>query len=170
MAIMKNVKIAWAKVIGPARPKYNPRDGNEWSVDLLFTKDQLKALAKEGFTVAPFLKKAKDGSYEYIRYTRDETDADGKPKNRIKIVGPDGKTDWPQDKLLGNDTVVDIKYKLTDPYKVKGETRVKLVVMEMMIREHKPYEGGDTDSFTPILGGGSWEQDPINDPAADKDW
>jgi len=148
MGIMKNVRISWAKVLGAPRPKYNPRDGNEWSVDLIFTKDQLKQLVKEGFTVGAFLKKAKDGSYEYIRYTRDSEDKDGKPKSPIKVVGPDGKTPWPQDQLLGNDTIVDIKYKLTDPYKVKGETRVKLVVMEMMVREHKSYEGGG-EEFEP---------------------
>ena len=156
MGIMKNVKIHWAKVLGPARPKYNPKDGNEWTVDLEFTKEQLKALAKEGFTVAPFLKKSRDGSYEYIRYSRDEKDADGNPQKPIPIVMGDGKTPWPQDKLLGNGTVVDIKYKLTDPYKVRGETRTKLVVFEMMVRDHKAYEGGDTETFEVVE---DWSED-----------
>lgn len=150
MGIMKNVKIGWAKVLGEPRPKYNPKEGNEWAVDLLFTPEQLKELKKEGYTVDAFLKEYKDGSGKYIKYTRDAVDKNtGKAKNPITIKAEDG-TDWPADKLLGNGTVVDLKYSLTDPYRVGKETRVKLVVLAMKVVKHVPYEGGKDDfEYTP---------------------
>lgn len=140
MAIMKDVKIGWAKIIGAPRPKFNPKEGNEWSVDMFFTKDQIKELKSEGYTAEAFLKKAKDTGETFVKYSRDEVKKDGTPNNPLKVVGPDGKTPWPQDKLLGNGTVVNINYKLTDPYKVGKEVRTKLVVFEVQIVEHVPYE------------------------------
>lgn len=133
MAIMSNVKVEWAKVLGEPREKYKSKE-REWTVDLLFSKDQIKELAKQGFTPDAFIK---DG-----RYTarRNEKKADGSNNRPFLVLDETGKP-WPNDKLIGNGSVVDIKYNFTDPYTHKGEKRVKLVLQEMCVREHVPYEG-----------------------------
>jgi len=145
MAIMKNVTVYWAKVLGDPVPKYIPEDGREWAIDLCFTDDQVKVLKSEGVTVEQYVKDKGDDRGKHFTYRRNEFRKDGEKSKPLRILALDG-SEWPKDKLIGNGTVVDINYSLNE-IPARPKNRVKPSLVSMMIREHKPYESKGQDEF-----------------------
>src|SRR5690606_474304 len=72
-----------------------------------------------------------------------ELKADGTPNRPIEVVDILGKP-WPEDKLIGNGSVVDVKFAVVDygPGKKHGVYPRKIRVLK-----HVPYE---TDGFEPL--------------------
>ena len=116
MAIMKNITVFWAKVIGDPVPKYNPEDGREWAIDLCFTDEQVARLADEGVTTSFYVKNKDDDRGNHFTYRRNEFRKDGQPSKPLKIVDSEGK-DWPKDKLIGNGSTAVSYTHLTLPTK-----------------------------------------------------
>ncbi len=145
MAIMKNVTVYWAKVLGEPVPKFNPEDGREWAIDLCFTPEQVAQLKKEGMTTSFYIKDKEDERGQFFTYRRNELRKDGEKSKPLGIVSIDGEP-WPKDKPLGNGTVVDIRYALNE-VTARPKNRMKLSLIEMMVREHKPYESAAKETF-----------------------
>lgn len=137
----------WAKVIG--EPRMNTfTDEREWSVDVTPDENGLAEIKRLG--VADKLKepKANDTRREkYLSFRQKEfrTDRDGnRVKNDpIKIVDAQGNP-WPENKLIGNLSVGDVKFRL--PPKVAGRPR-GLYIQAIRVLEHVPFE---IEEFAPL--------------------
>lgn len=98
----------WAKVIGPPK-KNNFDDYREWTIDVSFDKEGL-ALFKE-LKISDRLKAPKEGDNrgKFYTFKQREFKADGTKNDPIKIVDAAGRP-WPEGKLIGNGSKVDIKF------------------------------------------------------------
>lgn len=134
----------YAKVLGDPILNYN-KDGKEWKLDLVpmdpkAVKQELKA-----YGIADRLR-TKDGYADnkpFMSFKQKEFKTNGEENKPIEVVDILGKP-WPQDKLIGNGSVIDIKFAVVDygPGKKHGVYPRKIRVLELV-----PYEGG---GFEPI--------------------
>lgn len=141
-------KLDWAKVLGNARkhtgnPKYDK--GPYWSVDL--TPDAKTHTLMKQFGIT---KKLKEPSGEKDERTETflslkvlENKADGGKNQPPKIVDAANKP-WPENKLLGNGTIGDVKVRVVD-YGSGSEMGVYLQAIRVL--EHVAYE---IDEFEPL--------------------
>lgn len=99
-------KVSYAKVLGDPVLNYS-KDGKEWKVDFYdFPLKEVKALGI-GDRV-----KQKDEYLDgkpFMSFKQSELKKDGSPNFPIKVEDIAGKP-WPQDKLIGNGTAVDLKF------------------------------------------------------------
>lgn len=108
-------RLKYAKVLGDPVLNYN-KDGQEWKFDfipndpkgankdlkVLGVDDRLRSLTNaEG-------EPRYDGE-EYMSFKQKATRNDGTPNYPIRVEDISGN-DWPEDKLIGNDTVADVKF------------------------------------------------------------
>lgn len=141
-------KTSYAKIVGEPRLNYN-KDGKEWAVDIEISKDTLKEFKSWG--IANKVKSKPDylDGAPYVRFKRDEMskflDDDGNPKKNkpIEIVDIKGQP-W-DGRLLGNGTVVDVKFRVKDygAGKQKGMYIDKVRVLDLV-----PYE--NAADFEPL--------------------
>ena len=137
-------KVMYAKVLGDPVPNFN-KDGREWKLDFI-PNDQKSAKADlKGLGVADRLR-IKDGyadNQPYMSFKQSEFKANGDPNARIEVKDILGK-DWEQDKLIGNGSVVDMRFVVIDygPGKKPGCYPRSLRVLDLV-----PYE---KQEFTPI--------------------
>lgn len=120
-------KVYYARVLGDPMDDYEATqgrgDGKEWKLDFVPLKDaDWSRLRKLGIGDRI---KAKDDYLDGETHItlRQRTalevveDEDGtkrkKYKNRIRVVDVTGEA-WPQDKMLGNETIVDVKLRIAD--------------------------------------------------------
>jgi hypothetical protein len=144
---------SWAKVLGPARPyEGNPKfdKGPYWSIDITPDKKSREIIKAVG--IADKLRAPK-GEKEtrkesYLTLKMNKLKADGTPNldNSGKQIVPkvetvDGRA-WPQEELLGNGTVVDIKIKVKDYGTTTGAYMQAIRVLKLV-----PYGGG---GFAPL--------------------
>ena len=142
-------KLHWAKVLGAARPyKGNPKydKGPYWSVDV--TPDDASRELIETFDFSEKLKKPKKNDKEtrtesFLSLRVLENRADGQKNNPPRVVDARGNV-WPQDRLLGNETVADVKVKVVD-YGAGSEKGVYLQAIRVL--DHVPYE---VEDFAPL--------------------
>lgn len=143
-------KLHWAKVLGAARPyKGNPKydKGPSWSVDVTPNAESRELIEQMDFD-----EKLKTPNKKNEKETRKETflslkvlenRADGEKNRPPRVVDARGN-EWPNDKLLGNETVADVKVKVVD-YGSGSEKGVYLQAIRVL--EHVPYESED---FAPL--------------------
>ena len=129
-------KASYCKILGNPVPGYEPLQ-KEWTFDLI-----LDEAGKEKFLASgadPFyLKEGKDGE-EYVRFTRRAIKKDGSESKPISVVGPDG-VDWDQSVLIGNGSVLNVKFSLNS-VKSQGMQRLKPSVLAVQVWEHTKYKG-----------------------------
>lgn len=142
-------KVYWAKIFGSPRPDYNG-DKREWTFE--FEPDDASLAVLEEHGLGDRLKdgRRQDGTmrpgYEnrrkFIYLRRDEFDFEGKPNEHIRVVDA-ANQEW-DGKLLGNETVVDVKTNIVDygRGKKKGIYPQALRVLELV-----PYTSND---FAPL--------------------
>ena len=142
-------KLHWAKVMGKARPhtglpKYDK--GPYWSVDVTPNAEGRALLKKYGCEEK--LKEPKKGpkedrteSFIALRVLENRTDGEKNKPPRIKDARGNP---WPEDKLLGNETVADVKVKIVD-YGKASEKGVYLQAIRIL--DHVPY---DDEDFEPL--------------------
>lgn len=142
-------KVYWAKIFGAPRPNYN-EDGREWTFEFEPNDDGV-ALLKE-HKLKDRLKDKYEDRGPYLTLKRKEFDFEGKPNEHIRVVDAANQR-WDDNKLLGNETTVDVKLTIVDygPGKKKGIYPVAIRVLE-----HVPYESNDFASL------------PENDPRVKK--
>lgn len=120
-------KLQYARVLGEPVLNYN-KDGKEWKFDFipLDQKEAAKRLKELGVRDRLRSLKNKDDEprydgVEYMSFKQKATKADGSDNTPINVVDASGNG-WDQDKLIGNDTVVDLKFVVIDngPSRFKG--------------------------------------------------
>lgn len=134
-------RLDWAKVLGPARPYTgNPKfdKGPYWSVDLTPDKKSLELMKQVG--IIDKLREPKGEketrTEDFLSLTVLENRADG-TKNDPPVVKDVTGQNWPDNKLLGNGTIGDVKIKVKDYGKaVKKGTYLQAI----RVLEHVPYE------------------------------
>ena len=136
-------KVMYAKVLGDPQLNYN-KDGKEWSLDLIVSPEVVKEFKTQGIGDRVKKKDDKYGGQPHIRFRQKELRADGSKNEPIKVVDILNKA-WDSEKMIGNDSVVDIKYSIRD-YGVGKKAGVYPQVIRVL--DHVPYEGGG--SIDPI--------------------
>lgn len=135
-------KTSFAKILGDPRLNYS-KDGKEWSMDLVLDKAGVKDVNARGIKQKIKQKDNYVDGQPYIRFKRDEFKKDGRANDPIEVVDIIGKP-WDEKKLIGNGSVVDVKFRVVDygAGKQKGMYIDKVKVLDLV-----PYDGGD---FEPI--------------------
>jgi hypothetical protein len=130
----------WAKVLGEPVPNYQG-DNREWTIDL--TPDAAGQATLNQLGVGDRLKSKDDEREEFIQFRQREKRLDGSLNRRISVVDINGSP-WPQDKLIGNGSVVDIRFDFRDYGKGK---RPGLYPQAIRVLEYQPYVRQD---FAPL--------------------
>lgn len=142
-------RLQYARVLGDPVLNYN-KDGQEWKFDFIPNDPEgaSKELASVG--VSDRLRSLKDseGNYrydgqEYMSFKQNAERRDGTPNTPIRVEDMYGNP-WPEDVLLGNDTVADVKFVVIDNGRGKfhGVYPRSIRVLELV-----PYQSKE---FTPI--------------------
>lgn len=142
-------KLHWAKIIG--EPRMNTfTEEREWSLDLTPDKAGRAVLKANG--VSDKLKEPKDNDKRkesFLTLRQKEYRTDPVTKERVKnlpirITDAQGD-DWPEGKLLGNETIADIKVAI--PPKVAGRPR-GIYIQAVRVLKLNKYDGGN--DFAPL--------------------
>src|ERR1700675_2359524 len=103
-------KAFYAKVLGAAKPKYEVNEGNEWSVDVKLDEAGL-ALAKK-LGIDKKVRNRGDERGDFLTFRRNEIKGDKVTKNNpIKVLDNHGEP-WDQKKLIGNGSIVNVKFSI----------------------------------------------------------
>lgn len=101
--LIKNAKIAWAKIIGKPRPnKFNPE--GEWSFDLSVTDELRKALKDHGMSNK--IKNNDDERGDYVTFRKKGVLKDGGEAKPIPVIDHHNNP-W-DGRLIGNGSVVNV--------------------------------------------------------------
>lgn len=107
-------KIYWAKIVGDRalHPTYDG-DAREWSYE--FVPDDTSFLKEEG--LLDRLKDVDDAKNpdkgEFLKLKKPELDRNGDKNDPIRIYDENDEA-WPDDKLIGNGSKVDVKLRIVD--------------------------------------------------------
>lgn len=143
-------RLDWAKVLGKPRPhtgKPQYDKGPYWSFDLTPNADGI-ALLKTILNKKQFAEKMRepgekdDRTEDYITFRHLLNGKDGEKNDPIRVVDAYNNP-WPQDRLIGNGSIADVKFR-----KVDFDTTVGLYVQAIRVLKHVPYEGGP--EFEPL--------------------
>lgn len=131
----------YAKVLGA--PVYNKfAKDNEWTIDLVISNDTTKEI--KGLGIGDRVKK-KEGFADgkpYLHFKQKELTAKGNKNEPIKVTDIFGNP-WPDDKLIGNGSVIDIQFALV-PY----EATTGVYPRTIRILDHVPYAGGGMEKLS----------------------
>lgn len=132
----------WAKILGEPVPNYGG-DNREWTIDVTPDAAGVKILTDLG--VEQRIKDKGDDRGKFIQLRQREKRLDGSLNRAPAVVDEDGRP-WPQDKLIGNGSTVDVKFTFRDygPGKQPG-----IYPEAIRIREYKEYI---PQHFAPIEG------------------
>lgn len=130
-------KARWAKILGKPVDGYKSKaeKNKEWTFDIELDADGRDALIAQGFGDRL---KHKDGITTF-KFKRKAYKADGTASKPIKVVDSQGNT-WPDDKLIGNESVLNVKYNVRQWADGEGQSADVLAVQ---VWEYVPYEGGE---------------------------
>jgi hypothetical protein len=141
-------RLDWAKVLGA--PRLNTySEENEWSVDATPLRDEdLAELKRIGLTDKlrdPKENDTREDKFLSFRLREFRNGKDGERiKNQpIKVVDVTGQA-WPDNKMIGNGTVADVKFNRRDYGKGKPKG---MYIQALRILEHVPYE---VQEFAPL--------------------
>lgn len=155
-------KTSYAKILGDPVPNYS-KDGYEWKMDLQITKETAKELKGYGIGDRVKMKPEYLDGQPFVTFKQREMRTDYKTGGQVKNDPPTvldiaGKP-WPQDKLIGNGSDVDVQFTIKDhgPGKKAGVYIRKVRVLNLV-----PYD--NPDALPPID-----ENDPFYKNLADVD-
>lgn len=138
-------KASYAKIIGEPMLNYN-KDGREWKMDLqLLDKGSVKDVKSWG--IGDRIKNKEnylDGN-PFMTFKQNEFRKDGvTPNQPIKVVDAAGNP-WDEHKLIGNGSVVDVKFIVMDhgPGKMHG-----VYIRAVRVLDHVPYEPKEFDDLS----------------------
>jgi len=133
-------KTSFAKILGAPVLNFS-KDGKEWKMDLVLDKDTVKEVKALGIGDRV---KTKDGYLDgqpHLSFKQAELKRDGTPNQPIDVKDIAGKP-WPENKLLGNGTDVDVKFVVMDygPGKKKGVYIRSVRVLSLVPYEKQEFE------------------------------
>ena len=139
-------KSYWCKILGkPVTGEY----GTAWSFDLAIDADTKKRLLSAGMS-PDYVKNKSDDRGDFITFKRNAVKTDGTNAKPYSVVGPD-KTEWPQNKLIGNGSTLNVMVSLNET-KYKGKTKLKPSAVAVQVWELVPFEGKGDGGFPTISG------------------
>jgi len=105
-------KANYAKILGKPIPNYN-KDGLEWKMDLIVDKSVIKEMKALG--VGDRVKQKDDyaDGAPYLHFRHRELNNKGDKNKPIKVTDILGDP-WDDDTLIGNGSVVDVKFDVVD--------------------------------------------------------
>lgn len=136
-------KTSFAKIIGDPVLNYS-KDGKEWKMDLKIDANTVKEVKKMGLGDRVKQKEGYLDGAPFMTFKQKEFKSNGEPNQPIKVVDVAGNP-WDQNKLIGNDSVVDVKFVKVDfgPGKKLGVYPRSVRVLELV--EYSPKEFDDLD-------------------------
>ena len=157
MAVKVNLvsgKARYAKVLGKAPPGYD-NGPEEWTFDLVLDEGGEQDYLASGASDF-YIKTNKDTGERYVRFSRKAVKRDGSEGKPFQVVGPDGK-EWDQKKLIGNDSVLNVKFTLNE-IEHKKQKRFKPSAIAIQVWKHVKYEGKSGFPTKPAEDGAeSWD-------------
>lgn len=105
-----NGPVYWAKVLGDPVDNYS-KDGKEWTLDIT-VDDETKKIFKD-LGIEDRVKNKGDERGDFVQFRQREKRMDGTLNRPISVVDENGDP-WPQDKLIGNGTIVDLRFDFQD--------------------------------------------------------
>lgn len=135
-------KASFAKILGAPVLNYS-KDGKEWKMDLVITKDTVKEV--KGYGIGDRVKSKDDylDGRPFLSFKQAELRKDGTPNDPIKVVDINGKP-WDHTKLIGNESDVDVKFRVVD-YGVGKKNGVYIAAVRIL--NLVPYE---RQEFAPV--------------------
>lgn len=156
---------SWAKVFGA--PRENNFGKKQWSIEVEPDKASMATLKEAGLT-----KKLRDPADndtvhkgKYIAFYQDAKKADGTDADPIRVVNSDGNEWRKEDGLIGNGSIVDVKFVVKDygPGKQKGVYIRAIRVMKLVKftpqdfapvgEDDEFFEAGDDSEFARLPDG-----------------
>lgn len=149
----------WVRILGAPPPGYDNGPA-EWSFDLILDEKSKKEYLASGGD--PFYVKVdKETGNEQIKFVRKAIKKDGTKSQPIRVAGPDG-AEWPQDTLIGNGSIINVRYSLNE-VNSKGTKRMKPSAMAVQVWEHKKYMKNEfpvkEGSVTPAAAEDNWDDE-----------
>jgi hypothetical protein len=107
-------KLNYAKVLGKPVDNYE-KDGKEWRFDFIPLDEQEARARLKKVGIADRLKQKEDylEGTPFLSLRQKATKKNGDPNDPISVVDVTGQP-WPDNKLLGNETVADVKLRVAD--------------------------------------------------------
>lgn len=136
-------KASFAKILGDPVPNYN-KNGKEWKMDLVLTTEEAVNDVKEAGIEDRI--KRKDGYLDgrpFLSFKRAEFQKSGKPNDPIPVVDAAGRP-WDREKLIGNESDVDVKFNVVDYGKGKF---AGVYIQGVRVLDLVPYEA---QQFAPL--------------------
>ena len=143
-------KAQYAKVLGEPMLNYN-KDGKEWKIDVIFADEKgIKAEAKK-LGIADRVKQKDDyaDGKPYMTFKQAEYKRNGEANERVKVTDILGNP-WPQDKLIGNGSDIDVKFVVVDygPGKKHGIYIRSIRVLKLVEYNKQEFDAvSDDDEF-----------------------
>ena len=128
----------WAKVLGAPGWGYK-KQHKEWSVDIAISEAVKKQLLAAGMTKSVIKNKGDDRG-DFLTFKRREFKRDGSPGKPIAVFDREGE-EWPQNKLIGNGSIVNAKIVLNE----QDDGEVKPGLIKLQVWEHVEFEGREGD-------------------------
>lgn len=122
----------WAKVLGEPVMNYGG-DNREWTVDLSPDEDGMRLVNELGLEGR--LKEKGDERGQFMAFRQREKRLDGSLNRRISVVDSQNNP-WPQDRLIGNGSVVEIRFDYRDYGKGK---QPGVYPQAIRVLDHKEY-------------------------------
>lgn len=129
-------KALYAKILGIAPPGYDNGPA-EWTFDLVLDEKGIEDYLKSGADKF-YIRTNKDSGVQYVRFSRKALKKDGSAAQSISVIGSDGAP-WDQKTLIGNDSILRVKFALNE-IEHKKVKRLKPSVLAVQVWEHKKYE------------------------------
>lgn len=131
---MMQGKAYWAKIVGKPVKGYNEGEF-EWSIDVALDEAHVEQVKREGWQSK--IKNKFDDRGNFVQFKRKSVKKDGDPAKPIRIVDHRGEA-WPDNKLIGNGSTVNVKYELNDPPTGSKVPRVSIIAVQVW--DYVPYE------------------------------
>lgn len=128
------------------------RDGEEWSIDVALTPDTVKELKALGLDSKIRPQNEKHDNLPYITFRRATVKRAGpnagQENSPIRVVSPDGKTPWDTSVLIGNGSVVNVKFAVHSNPAPKGKgVNTRADILSIQVWQHKPFVPGERSEF-----------------------
>lgn len=128
---------SYAKILGKAPPGYDNGPA-QWVLDLVLDDNSVKDYLETGGSDF-YIKSQKDTGKPYLRFVRNALRKDGTEAKPIIVYDSDGK-EWDQHDLIGNGSILNVKFTLNE-IEHKKQKRLKPQVLAVQVWDHKKYVG-----------------------------
>jgi hypothetical protein len=125
----------WAKVVGDPQLSYD-KLSKEWTIDCELDDETVEKVLQDG--CSPVYIKERDDGTKFIKFTRKEKTQAGEDAKPYRIVDDKGKP-WDGKTLIGNGSILNIKYALNDVTMGKNKGAQKPSLMAIQVWKLESY-------------------------------